>query len=136
MKWAQLLFDATAGVFSHYKKTSVDLAKIQVTRYYLEFVRVLRWQSITYLMAMGVVLLVGNLLIVLEVAILLYSPWSLAGKIAAAMALGLVGLGVTFLILSGMFSEKRWMQRTGADWMLANALKNGAEQAEQTEGTE
>ena len=36
MKWADLLLDAAGSILGEYKKTSVDLAKIQAAKYYLE----------------------------------------------------------------------------------------------------
>lgn len=121
-KLAGLLYDVTVGLVKQYKRTSIDLAKIEIASVYLKVVKAIRQECLTSVWVLFGTIVFINLLGVLEMALLLYAPWPLATRVLAALGLGIVGAFIPLLAVLRFFSEERWMHVTRADELLAKAI--------------
>jgi|APTNR8051073442_1049403.scaffolds.fasta_scaffold37534_3 hypothetical protein len=128
MKWFELIYNAAVGVLGECKEASVDLVRIQAARYYVEFVGMLRRQSLLCVASIAGTMMAANLLMILEVSILLYAPFPPAQKIGLAVLIGLAGAGVMSALILRLFSQERWMRLTGADRLVAEAVKDSSYQ--------
>lgn len=124
MKWARLLYAATFGVLNRCGQDSVAIAKIRAAEYYLKLIKMLRNQTLAGVLTIVSAFAVTNLLTIVEVAILLYSPWSVAAKVASAVAVGALGFGITLAAIFRALSQERWMALTGADQIFVEAMES------------
>ncbi len=117
-------YDASVGLFRQYRRTSVDLAKIEAAKYYLKVIQVMRKQTLASVLSVFGVIVFVNVVGVLQVSILLFAPWSEAGKIAAALFLGVAGAAFPLLFLLRFFSQEKWMKFSNAEEMTEEALRS------------
>ena len=130
-RFSGLAYDVTIGLIREYKKTTIDLAKIEFATMYVKAIKLIRRECmISTLIVFGVVIF-ANAMGVVQVAVLLYAPWSVPGRIAAALSLGIVTSILPLVIVLRLFSEKRWMEMTHADEITRKAVdgyqSNGSE---------
>jgi len=123
VKLLNVIFDAATGVLDQCRDTSVGLAKIQLAGYYLRIVSVLRRKNLLYVLVIVGAMMAVNILMILEIAILFFSPFSSVEKILLAVLVGLIGSGAILFVTLQFFSQERWMRLTGADRLVADAMK-------------
>ena len=123
-KFSGLFYDATVGVLKQYKRTTIDIARIELATFYVKVIRLIRQEVLTSTMIIFGVIVFANAMGVVQVAILLFAPWHMANRIIAALLLGIVCSLVPLAIVLRLFSEKRWMQMTKADQLIADIIGN------------
>jgi ABC-type multidrug transport system fused ATPase/permease subunit len=121
-KLGDLAYDVTVGLLKEYKRTSIDLAKIEVATLYLKIVKFIRQECmISVLIVLGAIMF-ANIVGVLQMAILFYAPWGIGWRIAVALLVGLVAICIPLAVSLSFFSQRRWMEITKADEMLERAV--------------
>ena len=126
-KFMDLLYDVSVGLVKDYQKTAVDIAKIEAATFYVKTVRAVRQQCFLMTLVIFGLLVYANALAIFQVALLLYAPWPVSGKIASAALIGVLGFIAPLIFILRFFSEKRWMQVTKADACVAAAVeRNGS----------
>ena len=118
-----LLFDATIGLFRDYQKKTLELVKITAASCYLQSVKALRQAAITLFLVTLASVVFSVALVVIPVAVILVSPWSVGQKIAGILAFGLLDISAALVFLYHLFSEERWMKITQSQKIL-NEIKN------------
>ncbi len=127
-KFTDLLYDVSIGLVKEYQKTAVDIAKIEAASFYVKLVQAVRKQCFLAVLVVFGLIVYANVMGILQVALLLYAPWPVAGKAAASILLGLLGFTPPLYLVLKFFSEERWMKITKADACVSSALeKNGSE---------
>ncbi len=127
-KFSSLLYDVSIGLVKQYQKTAVDIAKIQAASFYIKLIRAVRQHTLFFALVFFGMIVYSNLMMVLEIAVLFYAPWPVAGKVLASIALGLLGFMAPLYFILRFFSEERWMKVTKAGEWVEDALKsNGSE---------
>jgi hypothetical protein len=121
-KLGDMAYDVTVGLFKEYKRTSIDLARIEIATMYLKIVKFVRQECmITVLIVLGSIMF-ANIVGVFQMAILFYAPWGVGWRIAAALALGVIAICIPLVVSLKFFSQRRWMEITKADEMLNRAM--------------
>ncbi len=121
-RFGDVLYDVSVGLLKQYKRTTVDLAKIELASYYVRAIKIIRKECmISTLVILGVIIF-ANMLGVIQFAILLYAPWSIPARVAAALGFGIVCAVIPLVIVLQLFSERRWMAVTKADEFVAKAM--------------
>lgn len=129
-KLGDMAYDVTVGLFKEYKRTSIDLAKIEVATMYLKIVKFVRQECmISVLIVLGAIMF-ANIIGVLQMAILFYAPWGVGWRIAAALLLGVVAVCIPLAVSLKFFSQRRWMEITKADEILNRAMAGAAGSAD------
>ena len=127
-KCTKLLYEVSIGLVKQYQKTAVDIAKIEAASFYVKMVRTVRRQCLFVVLVILGLFVYANVMGVLQVALLFYAPWPVAGKVAASIALGFLGFLTPLFLILKFFSEERWMRITKADVCVAGALnRNGSD---------
>ncbi len=125
-KLGDMAYDVTVGLFKEYKRTSIDLARIEIATMYLKIVKFVRQECmITVLIVLGSIMF-ANIVGVLQMAILFYAPWGVGWRIAAALVLGIIAICIPLAVSLSFFSQRRWMEITKADEMLNRAMCGAA----------
>lgn len=123
-KFAGLLYDATFGLAKQYQEKTVELAKIKAAEYYLQAMQHVRRHLLAIMSIVFFLLLVAVTLAVFPVALIALSSLSVKAKFISIGALGVAYLLFSLIVISSLFSEKRWMKLAGsADWV-DNFVKN------------
>ncbi len=127
-KFSSLLYDVSIGLVKQYRKTAVDIAKIQAASFYIKLIRAVRQHTLFFTLVFFGMIVYSNLMMVLEIAVLFYAPWPPAGKVLASIVLALIGFMTPLFFILKFFSEERWMKMTKAGEWVDEALKaNGSE---------
>ena len=124
-KFSGVVYDVTVGLLQQYKRTTVGLARIELAALYVRAVKLIRQECLIFTLILCGLIIYANLFGVIQMAILLYAPWSIAGRIAAAMTFGILCSVAPFLVVLKFFSQKRWMQITKADELIERAMEAG-----------
>jgi hypothetical protein len=121
-KFGTILYGATVGLLQQYKKTTLDLAKIEIAAYYVRAIKIIRQEVMISILIIFGVIIFANVLGVVQMAILLYAPWGVPLKITAALVFAVTCSLVPLAVVLRFFSEKRWMEITKADEIVAKAM--------------
>ena len=121
-KLSGIAYDVTVGLLQQYKRTTMDLAKIELATYYVKAVKLIRQECLISTLILFGVIIFASAIGVIQMAILLYAPWKVPGRIAAALFLGIACSVAPLLIVLRFFSQKRWMAITKADEFIARAM--------------
>jgi hypothetical protein len=121
-RFGAIAYDASVGLFKEYKKTTTELAKIELASYYVRAIKVVRQECMISTMSIFGVIIYANALGVIQVAILLYAPWTIPFRILAALAFGIIASAIPLFISLRLFSEERWLRVTKADEFIAKAM--------------
>lgn len=110
-------------LLDNYRHLSVQLFKIEVAKSYLHGVRLAR---LSVLGILGLFFLIGLIclgVILFHVGLFLLLPWSLNAKALLGLILGLLYMSVGVVVLVIAMNEKRWMQKSGATALVAEATR-------------
>ncbi len=121
-KLGDMVYDVTVGLLKEYKRTSIDLARIEIASMYIKIVKFVRQECMITVLIVLSAIMFANIVGVLQIAILFYAPWGVAWRIAAALVLGIVAICVPLAVSLSFFSQRRWMEITKADEMLSRAM--------------
>lgn len=124
-KLSGVAYDVTVGLLMQYKKTTVDLARIELATLYVRAVKLVRQECLIFTLILGGLIVFANLFAVIEMAILLYAPWGIAGRIVAAMGFGLLCSIAPLLVVLKFYSQDRWLAMTRADQLIERAMDKG-----------
>ncbi len=119
-----LLFDATIGLFRDYQKKTLELVRITAAGYYIQGVQALRKAAITLFLVTLASVVFSVAFVVIPVALVLISPWSVTAKMIAIGLLGLLDMAAALVYISALFSEKRWMEITKSQELVDQLLKS------------
>lgn len=125
-KFSGVLYGATVGLLQQYKRKTIDLAKIELATYYVQVIKLIRQECLIFTLILFGIIIFANVMVVIQAAILLYAPWSVPARIAVALTFGLACSIFPLLIVLRFFSQKRWMEVTKADEIIANVM-NGSQ---------
>lgn len=128
-KLTGLLYDISVGLVKDYQKTAVDIAKIEAASFYVKAIRAVRQQCLFMTLIIFGLVVYANIMVVLEVALLLYMPWPVWGRILAAAFAGSLGFLAPLAYILQFFSEERWMKITKADACVSSALERDGSSA-------
>jgi hypothetical protein len=120
---SETIFDSTIGLAQAWQKRSIQMVKIEAAKYYLRTIQMIRRQSILLVSGLFCVFLVAVALVVMPVALVLFSPLSLSVKFNVVCVLAALDLAIPILFLCSFFSQKNWMRFTKSDELLANAVR-------------
>ena len=128
-KFTDFAYDISVGLFKQAKKTAVEFAKIRAASFYVKLVRVIRQQTLFFVLIFFGLIVYANVMGILQVAVLFYAPWPVPLKITASVTLGLLGFMAPLFFILRFFSEERWMKITKAEEWVDSALgdPNGSE---------
>lgn len=124
-RFGAIAYDVTVGLFKEYKRTTTELAKIELASYYVKAIKIIRQECMISTLIIFGAIIFANVLGVIEMAILLYAPWSAPYKILAALVFGVIGFSIPLVVALRFFSEERWLRVTKADEFIAKAMQNG-----------
>ena len=117
-KYAGLLYDVTFGLARQYQEKTVELAKIKAAEYYLQAMKHVRRHLLAIVSIVFCLLLVAVSIVVFPVALIALSSLSAQAKFVSIGALGVVYLVFSLIVISSLFSEKRWMKLAGSsEWV-------------------
>jgi hypothetical protein len=117
-----ILASFAAKLLDNYRRLSVQLLKIEAAKSYLHGVQMARLSAIG-LMRMGLeigLICVGVLLFHAGLFILL--PWTVEIKAVLGMLLGVAYVVIGVVALHASMDEKTWMEKSGADELLEEAM--------------
>lgn len=123
-RFGAIAYEVSVGLFKEYKKTTTELAKIELASYYVRAIKVVRQECMISTMIIFGAIIYANALGVIQVAILLYAPWSVPFRILWALVFGIVASAIPLFIALRFFSEERWMKVTKADEFIAKAMES------------
>ena len=123
-RFGAIAYDVSVGLFKEYKKTTTELAKIELASYYVRAIKIIRQECMISTMIIFGAIIYANALGVIQVAILLYAPWAVPYRILSALAFGITASAIPLFIALRFFSEERWMRVTRADEFIAKAMEN------------
>lgn len=118
-----LAYDITVGLVKEYKRTTLDLAKIEIATLYVKAIKLIRQECMISVMIVFGAIIFANVLGVLQTAILLFAPWNVGWRIVAALGLGLLAFCLPLAVVLQLFSQRRWMEITKADDLLARTVE-------------
>jgi hypothetical protein len=121
-RFGAMAYDVSVGLFKEYKKTTTELAKIELASYYVRAIKVVRQECMISTMIIFGAIIYANALGVIQVAILLYAPWSVPYRIVSALGFGIIASAIPLFISLRFFSEERWLKVTKADEFIAKAM--------------
>ncbi|HTL69891.1 MAG TPA: hypothetical protein VL404_01225 [Candidatus Eisenbacteria bacterium] len=124
-KLSAVAYDVTVGLLQQYKRTTIGLARIELAALYVRAVKLIRQECMIFTLLLFAMIFLANVFAVIQMAILLYAPWSVPGRIAAAIGFGIVSAVLPLLAVLKFFSEKRWMEMTKAEELIARAMESG-----------
>jgi len=116
-----LLAGIAVKLLDNYRKLSLQLLKIEVTKSYLRGVQMARWSAIG-LLGMGLTIgLICLGLLMVHVALFILLPWTVEAKAVLGLCLGLAYVVIGGVVLRAALDEKTWMEKSGAAKMLREA---------------
>ncbi|HTL70315.1 MAG TPA: hypothetical protein VL404_03390 [Candidatus Eisenbacteria bacterium] len=124
-KLSGVLYDVTVGLLQQYKRTTIGLARIELATLYVRAVKLLRQECMIFTLLLFAMIFFANVFAVIQMAILLYAPWSVAGRIAAAIGFSVLSAVLPLLAVLKFFSQKRWMEITKAEELIQRAMDAG-----------
>lgn len=122
-KLSEAIFDSTIGLAQAWQKRSIQMVKIEAAKYYLQTVQMIRRQSIWLVSGLFCVFFLAVAVVVMPLAILIFSPLDMAVKFKIACLLAALDLGIPALFLFSFFSQKNWMRFTRSGEFIANAVR-------------
>ena len=118
-----ILSGIAVKLLDNYRRLSVQLFKIEAAKSYLHGVRMARLSAIG-LMCMGLVIaLICIGAVLFHVGLFVLLPWSVETKAILAIGLGLAYMVIGGVALRAAMNERRWMEKSGAAEMLADATR-------------
>ena len=111
-KIQDLLYEATFGLALEYRKKTLDLARITAINYYVRGIKVLREAAIALFLVTLASVVFAVAVVVVPVALVLISPWTVTWKWIAVSVLGMADIAAAVFYLANLFSEERWMRFT------------------------
>ncbi len=118
-----ILSGIAVKLLDNYRRLSVQLFKIEAAKSYLHGVRMARLSAIG-LMSMGLVIaLICIGAVLFHVGLFVLLPWSVETKAILAIGLGLAYMVIGGVALRAAMNERRWMEKSGAAEMLADATR-------------
>ena len=117
-RFSGLLYEVTFGLAKHYQEKTVELAKLKAVEYYLQAMKHVRHHVLVITSILFCLLLVAVSLVVIPVTLIVLAPLTLKAKFVSLGVLGVVYLTFSLIVISSLFSERRWMKLAGsADWI-------------------
>jgi hypothetical protein len=117
-KYSSLLYDLTFGLARQYQEKTLELAKIKAAEYYLQAMKHVRRHMLAIVSIVFCLLLAAVSMVVFPVAVIALSSLSPQIKMISIGALGAFYLLVSLIVVSSLFSEKRWMKLAGSsEWV-------------------
>lgn len=113
-KITDLLLDATVGLLNQYQRKSVELAKLAATAGYVQGVKIVRKHSLFLFLVILCMIMLSVTLIATPIALVALAPWSVRAKILSVLGLGLAYAILSLVFIQRLFSEKTWMRFSGA----------------------
>jgi len=105
-----------------YRRLSLQLIRIEAAKLYLHGVQMARLSALG-LMWMGLVIgLICVGVLIFHTGLFILLPWSVAAKAVLGMVLGLAYVIGGSLALHTAMDEKTWMEKSGADKLLEEAI--------------
>ena len=123
-KFSVLFYDLTVGLAKQYQEKTLELAKIKAAEYYLQAMRHVRVCLLAVVGILFCLLLMTVSLVVFPVALIAMSTLSAQAKFVSIGALGVVYLSISLVVVSSLFSEKRWMKLASSPEWVDNFVKN------------
>lgn len=118
-----LVSGLAAALLGNYRRLSIQLLKIEVTKSYVQGVRMVR-VSVIGLILMGLIIALMCIgMVLFHVGLFVLLPWSVKTKALLGMILGLVYMGLGAVALRAATDEKTWMEKSGATAMLDDAIR-------------
>ncbi|GEM_PF-1403134 len=121
-----VMYDMTVGLLKEYKRTTIDLARIELASAYVRVIKLIRQECLISTLIIFGVIIFANAMLVVQVSILLFTPWSVPLRIFTALAFGVVCAVAPLLVVLRFFSQERWMRITRADEIIARAMEGNA----------
>ena len=103
---------------STYLDPSLKMLKLRAAIYYLEGVMGARRILVLICLLVFVITLIGAGLVIIPLALLLFTSWEPSTKALVGVIIGAIYLLVPVITLISLLSEKRWMRLTGATDLL------------------
>ena len=122
-KFKGLLLDATIGLVKQYQSKSIDLVKLEAAACYVRGIQLLRQQILLLAAILFLVAVSAVAVIVVPLVWLALVPIPHNIKIWLALLLGLLDLGLPLGFLAKLLSEKKWMELSKSDELLASVMK-------------
>jgi hypothetical protein len=117
-----LLAGMAVTLLDNYRRLSVHLLKIEAARFYLHGVQLARLSTLGLLRIGLVIGLICVGVLIFHTGLFILLPWSVAAKAVLGMVLGLAYVIGGSLALHTAMDEKTWMEKSGADKLLEEAI--------------
>lgn len=117
-KVSTLLYDATLGLLKQYQRKSLELVKIAVASFYIQVLRTTRKHLLLACFLFFGTMVSAVAAVVVPVAMVLLTPWSLAIKMVCLLVLGSFYIGGTAWMFLLLFSQENWMKISGMNDLL------------------
>ena len=117
-----LLVDFATKLLETYRKLTLQLLKLEATKYYVRGVQAVRLSALGL---MGLGLLLGLICIgflLMHIALFILLPWTTEAKAMLGLGLGLAYVVIGGVALKVAMDERTWMEKSGAAKMLKEAL--------------
>lgn len=111
-KFQGLLYDATIGLIRDYQKKTLELVKIATATCYLQTLQSLRRVAVIFFLVTLASIVFAMALVIVPIALVLISPWTVTQKMIAILCFGLLDAGAALAYLANLFSENNWMKVT------------------------
>jgi hypothetical protein len=122
-KFKGLLLDATVGLVKQYQSKAMDLVKLEAVACYVRGVQLLRQQVLLVAGILFLVVVSAVAVIIVPLVWLALAPFPYKIKLTLALILGLADIAVPLGILAYLLSEKKWMEFSKSDELLASVMK-------------
>ena len=123
-RFAGLFYDLTVGLAKQYQEKTLELAKIKAAEYYLQAMQHARLYLLAIVGIVFCLLLMTVSLVVFPVALIAMSTLATQVKFVCIGALGVVYLTISLVVISSLFSEKRWMKLAASPEWVDSFVKN------------
>ncbi len=117
-KIAGLTYEATLGMLKQYKEKGMELAKIALATVYAHLLRIVRKHLLLFCLLFFGTMVSAVAVVVIPVALVLLTPWSVAIKAVLLLTLGSIYIAGTAWVFLVLFSEDRWMKLSGVQDLL------------------
>ena len=111
-------YDATVGLAKRYRDKTLSLVKITAASAYLQAVRILRKHAQLLFIAVFAAITLAVTVVVVPIALVMVTDWTASVKVGSVAALAVVDLLIVAAALHHVYSEEKWMKRTGFQALL------------------
>jgi hypothetical protein len=106
-------YGATVGLAKEYRDKTLKLVKVQAASAYLQAIRILRRHAQLLFIAVFAAIMLSVTVVIVPIALVLSTDWTGQHKVAAVAALGIMDLVIVYAAVHHVYSEEKWMKRTG-----------------------